>query len=232
MAKTICTDNQDIRDYMADHGVSQKALGAHLGKPQVSISRMLKTELSQKEKDELLNHIDAIAADRQEDAAEAEPEEVTEETPAEEPEEIGGGGEDVTNTTKFQLGDRVKIPAKTLTIGIVRDIWHSLLQGKMMYAVENEQTGTTGLYNENQLEPAPLPISYTFNVTVEDNVAVVCMIAHQGDKTWVQARGHAHILHDGAVGEAQAVSYASKRMFESLDTKSDNRIYFKDGGKK
>lgn len=219
--------NQDIRDYMADHGVTQKMLGEHMGKYQKYISYMLQKELTQKEKDELLNHIDAIAADRQQDAAEAEPEEVAEETPAEEPEEIGEGGEDVTRTTKFQVGDRVKLPAKTLTIGIVCDIWHSLVQDKMMYAVDIEG-GNRGLYAENQLEPAPLPIEYTFNCNVENNVAVVCMIAHQGDRTWVHARVHAHILHDGAVGMAQAVSFASKRMFESLDTKSENRIYFKE----
>jgi len=227
MKKNTYTANQDIRDYMADHGVTQKMLGEHMGKPYWTISRMLKEELSQKEKDELLNHIDAIAADRQQDAAEAEPEEVAEETPAEEPEEIGGG-EDVTCTAKFQVGDRVKLPAKTLTIGIVCDIWHSLVQDKMMYAVDIEG-GNRGLYAENQLEPAPLPIEYTFNCNVENNVAVVCMIAHQGDRTWVHARGHAHILHDGAVGMAQAVSFASKRMFESLDTKNENRIYFKEG---
>jgi hypothetical protein len=58
------------------------------------------------------------------------------------------------------------------------------------------------------------------------------MLAKQGEKTWVHARGHAHILHDGAVGEAQAISYAAKRMFESLDTKNENRIYFKEGNNK
>jgi hypothetical protein len=96
-----------------------------------------------------------------------------------------------------------------------------------MYAVENDDDGYCGMYAEDQLEPAPIPIEYTFSITVEDNTAVVAMMATQGEKTWVHARGHAHILHDGAVGMAQAVSYASKRMFESLDRKSDNKIYFK-----
>lgn len=227
MAKIIGTANQDIREYMADHGVTQKMLADHMGNAQSKISTMLKKELSQKEKDELLNHIDAIAADRQQGAAEAETEEVTEETHAEEPEETRGG-EEKTVTTKLQVGDRVKIPAKTLTTGIVSDIWHSVVQDKMMYAVDIEG-GNRGLYREEQLEPAPLPICYTFNVNVEDNVAVVCMIAHQGDRTWVHARGHAHILHDGAVGEAQAVSYAAKRMYDSLDP---NRTCYKNGGKK
>jgi predicted XRE-type DNA-binding protein len=219
------TTNQDIRDYMADHSVTQQMLAEHLGKSKPTITKMLKTELAQKEKDDLLNHIDAIASENKGKVQE-EPE--VEDLPEEDecPPTV-----DTTCGTKFQLGDRVKIPSKQLVIGTVSDIWSSLAQNKVMYAVRTED-GRNGLYAEDQLEPAPIPIEYTFNATVENNVAVVCMIAHQGEKTWVYARGHAHILHDGAVGEAQAVSYAAKRMFESLDTKNDNPIYFKDGGNK
>lgn len=219
----LYTANQDIRDYMADHSVGQKALGEHLGVSVWTINKMLKTELSEKEKEDIIRHIDAIANDSVVEETEEIQEEVQE---AEEPEEAEG----VSVTTKFRIGDRVKIPSKQLTIGIVCDIWHSLVQHKMMYAVDIEG-GSRGLYMENQLEPAPLPIEYSFSATVENNVAVVAMIAKQGDKTWVHARGHAHILHDGAVGEAQAVSFAAKRMFESLDTQNANRIYFKEGNK-
>ncbi len=227
--------NQDIRDYMADHSVSQKMLSEQLGVSVYSVNKMLQKELTEKEKEDLIRHIDAIEADRHEAQEEAEEpaeaaahEEVEE--PAE-PEEVAESEEssDVSVSTKFQIGDRVKIPSKSLCIGTVSDIWHSLAQDKLMYAVDIEG-GSRGLYAENQLEPAPLPIEYTFSTTIEDNVAVVCMIAKQGDKTWVHARGHAHILHDGAVGMAQAVSYASKRMFESLDTAQDKQIYFKNKG--
>lgn len=207
------TANQDIRDYMADHGVTQKMLGQHLGKSAYSINTMLKNELAQKQKEDLLHHIDAIVADRMEGDTEA----------TEDAEQTN----DVSVSTKFQIGDRVKIPSKSNKIGTVSDIWSSLAKAMIMYAVNNEEDGHCGMYAEDQLEPAPLPIEYTFNTTCDNNVAVVCMIAHQGDKTWVHVRGHAHILHDGAVGMAQAVSYAAKRMFEFLDTKSENRIYFK-----
>ena len=216
--KNLYTSNQDIRDYMADHGVSQRMLGAQMGLIIWSINTMLKKELSEKEKEDLIRHIDAIAADKVTEETEEIEKEIIE---AEEPEV-----EKADSPTKFQIGDRVKLPSKQLTIGTVCDIWHSLVQDKLMYAVDTEG-GSRGLYREDQLEPAPLPIEYTFSATVEDNVAVVCMIAQQGEKTWVYARGHAHILHDGAVGEAQAISYAAKRMFESLDTKQENRIYFK-----
>lgn len=231
MGTNVYTTNQDIRDYMSDHGVKQRDLAERLGVSQYTICKRLQTELTEKEKEDLIRRIDAIEADRHEsvDAAELaapeeaeEPAEIEEVAEPEEPEESS----DVSVSTKFQIGDRVKIPSKSLCIGTVSDIWHSLAQDKLMYAVDIEG-GSRGLYAENQLEPAPLPIEYTFSTTIEDNVAVVCMIAHQGDKTWVQARGHAHILHDGAVGLAQAVSYASKRMFESLDTAQDKQIYFR-----
>lgn len=213
------TTNQDIRDYMEDHGVGQKALGKEMGFSVATICNMLKKELTQNEKEEWLRHIDAVAAAKM-DSCEAE---AAEEAPEE--------AEDVSTGPKFQMGDRVKIPAKANNIGTVCDIWHSLVQSKLMYAVDVDG-GHRGLYAEEQLEPAPIPIEYTFSATVENNVAVVCMIAAQGEKTWVYARGHAHILHDGAVGMAQAVSFAAKRMFESLDTQNENRIYFKDGGNK
>lgn len=38
--------NQDIRDYMADHGVTQRDLAAEVGVSQWSISNKLKDELS------------------------------------------------------------------------------------------------------------------------------------------------------------------------------------------
>lgn len=224
MGTNVYTTNQDIRDYMMDHSVTQRMLAEQLGVSQYTVNTMLKKELTEKEKGDLLNHIDAIASQNK-GIAQEEPVEESEPT-TEETEETDQSN-DVSNSTKFQVGDRVKIPSKQLVIGTICDIWHSIVQDKLMYAVDIEG-GSRGLYREDQLEPAPLPIEYTFSTTVENNVAVVCMIATQGEKSWVHARGHAHILHDGAVGMAQAVSFAAKRMFESLDTKNEKRIYFKE----
>lgn len=202
------TANQDIRDYMADHGVTQKMLAAELGVSQWRINTDLKTELSQKDKEVYLNAIDSLA--------ETTPhEEVTEE-----PEEV-----DVSCSTKFQLGDRVKIPSKQNVIAVVADIWCSMAQNKPIYEVTYESNGTKGMYAEDQLELAPIPTEYSWDAHIEGNVAVVVMNATQGEKTWVYARGHAHILHDGEVGMAQAISFAAKRMFESLDKKQTNKIY-------
>lgn len=216
------TANQDIRDYLADHGVSQKDVAMAMGVSEWRINTMLKDELPQKEKDVILNHIDAIAADKKQALS------------CEAAEEIGctneAAHEDASSDPKFQIGDRVKIPSRQNVVGIVRDIWHSLAQKNCMYAVENEQGGHNGLYAEDQLELAPLPTTYTFEAHIDGNVAVSTMVAHQGDRTWIYARGHAHIIHDGEVGLAQAVSLSARRMFESLDVKSENRIYHKNTG--
>lgn len=212
------TANQDIRDYMADHCVTQKMLGESMGISPSNICKMLKTELSQKEKENILHHIDAIVADRNCSEEDVEMDDWSEGADA--------SREDSTEeiSTKFQIGDRVKIPSKSLIIGTVSDIWQSLAKKLVVYSV-NTEDGRCSLYEENQLEPAPLPIEYRFEAHVENNVAVVAMIATQGEKTWVYARGHAHILHDGEIGLAQAVSYAARRMFESLDAKQENKIY-------
>jgi hypothetical protein len=214
--------NQDIRDYMTDHLVTQKDLAKEVGVSQYSICKQLQTELSPKDKEMYLNMIDSIAQRRDESMACDEPVEeaaVEASTPTE--------SEDVSCSTKFQIGDRVKIPSKSNKIGIVCDIWSSLAKAVLMYAVENEDDGYCGMYAEDQLELAPLPIDFSFEAHIDGNVAVVTMNATQGEKTWVYARGHAHIIHDGEVGLAQAVSYAARRMFETLDKKQEKQIYFK-----
>lgn len=221
--------NQDIRQYMEDHGVSQKRLATEIGVSQMTICRKLNTELSPKDKEMYLNMIDAIVAERglPQDENETEVDVVVDVDDILEEEPTSVEPEEVTCSTKFQIGDRVKIPSKANKTGTVSDIWSSLAKAMLMYAVENEDDGYVGMYCEDQLEPAPLPTDYSFEATIDTNVAVVTMIAKQGEKTWVYARGHAHILHDGEVGMAQAISFASKRMFESLDKKQDKQIYFR-----
>ena len=213
------TANQDIREYMEDHGVSQRMLADEVGVSAYSINTKLKTELPQKDKEVYLNIIDSIAAKN-----------LGKKQPVEEPETCST--EDVSCSTKFQIGDRVKIPAKAETIGVVTDIWSSMVQERTMYEVSYESNGHKGMYAENQLEPAPLPPEFIWEAHIDGNVAVVTMNATQGEKTWIYARGHAHILHDGEVGMAQAISFAARRMFESLDSKQENKIYVRGGNER
>lgn len=226
--------NQDIRDYLEDHGVTQKAMGARLGYSEFKISKIMSRELPESEKEKLIGIIDAICQERDTpyEISEDDKPFVNLEEPASEA-VVPDTGEDEESVVpvgyRFKIGDRVKLPSKKEQIGTVSDIWSSLVQSCVMYAVDTEG-GHRGLYMEDQLEPAPIPITYTFSITLENNVAVVVMTAHQEEKSWVYARDHAHILHDGEAGMAQAVSFAAKRMFESIDTMNQDkskRIYFK-----
>lgn len=154
------TANQDIREYMADHGVTQGMLAAEVCVSQWTMCQRLKTELSQKDKEVYLNLIDAISQRRDEEYI-AEPKEA-----------------DVSVSTKFQIGDRVKIPSKQDVFAMVTDIWSSLANDRTMYEVTLESNGSKGMYAEKQLEPAPILTEYSFGATVEGNVAVVTMMAY------------------------------------------------------
>ena len=58
------TANADIRTYMTDNLVSQSKLAESMGISVWKVNAMLKTELSQREKEDILRRIDAIAAER------------------------------------------------------------------------------------------------------------------------------------------------------------------------
>lgn len=214
------TTNQDVRQYMVDNGVSQRMLAEHIGVNSSKINKMLQVEMTEREKETCLNHIDTIVAERYGFV------ETTKKDGQGKVEDASNGNSTGEKDTKFQIGDRVKIPSKSLIIGTVSDIWQSFAKRAIVYSV-NTEDGRCSLYDESQLEPAPLPVDYRFEACIDGNVAVVAMVATQGNKTWIHARGHAHILHDGDVGLAHAISFASKRMFKELDIKQENPIYFK-----
>jgi hypothetical protein len=196
--------NQDVRDCMKEKGVRQCDLAEHLNiSTNIVSNRFCRRTFTAAQKEEWMKHIDACAS---------KPKQTSPKNPS-------------ALEHKFQIGDKVKIAGKT-EIGTIKDIWSSTATASTMYAVSLND-GRLALYSENQLDNAPIPIVYSFEVRIDGNVAVATMLATQGDKTSVYARGHAHILHDGAVGMAQAVSYASKRMFEFLDEKQKDRIYVK-----
>lgn len=155
--------NMDIRQYMEDNGVSQRMLAAELGVSQYWVNKHLKNELSQKDKENITAHIDAIIANRNESCDENCVESQESDQPEIPP-----------CAMAFKIGDRVKIPSKALRMGIISDIWNSLKTSIVMYSVDMED-GTRGMYAENQLEAAPLPIEYSFKSVIDGNTAIVTM---------------------------------------------------------
>lgn len=60
------------------------------------------------------------------------------------------------------------------------------------------------------------PVEYDFETEVLDNVVVVRFYEMRDDERVELAKGHGHIIHDGAYGIAQATSYALKRIYQSM----------------
>ena len=76
---------------------------------------------------------------------------------------------------------------------------------------------------EKEFERVESP-AYCCDVEIADNVVIVRLLDASGDEI---ARGHGHIIHKGAIGIAQAVSYASRRILTDLDEKRpvDKKVY-------
>jgi hypothetical protein len=59
--------------------------------------------------------------------------------------------------------------------------------------------------------------TYTYEFTYGDNIVIARLYEVTSDSKTEIGRGHGHIFHDGAVGIAQAASYALKRIYHDLE---------------
>lgn len=61
-------------------------------------------------------------------------------------------------------------------------------------------------------------VTYTYEFEFLENVTVARLYEIDGDgnKTEI-AKGHGHLIHDGATGIAQSASYALKRIYQDLN---------------
>lgn len=61
------------------------------------------------------------------------------------------------------------------------------------------------------------PAEYLHEIEYLDNVVLVIFYEVKNGKKTELARGHGHIIHEGALGVAQAASYAMKRCYDQLN---------------
>ena len=60
-------------------------------------------------------------------------------------------------------------------------------------------------------------VSYRLDMDVADNVVIAILIEQSEDGSETEiARNHAHIIHEGVFGIVQALSYATKKIYEKL----------------
>ena len=129
---------------------------------------------------------------------------------------------------EYEIGERVKV-LSTITgapfYATVADRLYSNATREWMYRIkyDGSDTVSAGLYGHDELEKAEDEVKWTYDITLQQNVVVAVLSEQIGDsEPQVIARGHGHIIHDGAMGFAQAAAYALKRIWWDLDPKHSN----------
>lgn len=101
-------------------------------------------------------------------------------------------------------------------VGTVTDKFLSETVGEYVYVVQFDkyvrQSNKMWRYDHLRVY-AEAPKEYKVELDIADNV-VVTIITENGKEI---CRGHGHIIHEGAIGVIQAISYATKKAYEKLN---------------
>lgn len=139
---------------------------------------------------------------------------------------------------KFNIGDRVRVrdyydlPEEDRTPstgricgkeGDVIDIVFSNAKNKFYYMLhlDGYALPSAKLFTDGCLVAIKRNVTYRHDIAYLENVVCVRLmeVADDGTETEI-AKGHGHIMHDGALGIAQATSYAMKRIY--FDVRGEN----------
>lgn len=99
------------------------------------------------------------------------------------------------------------------------DRLYSEAAGGYVYALRltGAKTVPSMMFPESVLESiGEDPATYYHEIRYLDDVVLVILYEAKNGKETEIARGHGHIIHEGAKGVAQAASYAMKRCYEAL----------------
>ena len=128
---------------------------------------------------------------------------------------------------KFNIGDRVKLLPNG-DFGIISDIMFSSKHKCNIYRIDHEAGYPYGNFVADNLEAAPIEKEYSVDIKIDiaQNVVIATLYEDCGDNNRkFMRRGHGHIIHDGAIGVAQAASYACRRLYESVAGITSERRY-------
>ena len=123
---------------------------------------------------------------------------------------------------KYQIGDEVSVKT-TGESGVVTDKMYSEAKHIYIYAIKPHDGGRSILRKEDELEPFMKAPEYELQAEICDGVVIAVIYEVFNGNRVEKGREHAHIIHDGVEGVAQAYSYATKKLFSKLDT----GIYYK-----
>ena len=135
---------------------------------------------------------------------------------------------------EFNIGDRVRlkdyneIPTAHRNkgmarmcgeIGTVSDKLYSEGTGSYLYCIDFDNfVRSTKMWDGELLTPyVKEVVRYRHEFDYLDNVVVAVFYEIRGEEKTEIARGHGHIIHEGALGIAQASSYALKRIYQKIN---------------
>lgn len=116
---------------------------------------------------------------------------------------------------KFKIGDLVE--TNWIGIGKVTDVLYSASKDAYTYQVTNEEDEVDELFSEDDLKVAPdTEYSMDIKIDIAKNVLIATLYEVKGEKINPICKGHGHLIHQGAVGIAQAASYACNRLWKTI----------------
>lgn len=145
----------------------------------------------------------------------------------------------------FEIGDRVRIkdyadlPTECQNTGFAKNcgkegeivdmIWSRAKQvGLYRITFDDCLYPSKTDYPEGSFDliPPEEEATYGFEFDNADNVVIAIFYEYKGEEKTELARGHGHIIHDGAIGIAQATSYATKRCYDKVSGNDKSRSYY------
>lgn len=99
--------------------------------------------------------------------------------------------------------------------------------GSYIYRVKEQDADrpSRSEFTEDLLEPIDMSVKYVCEVDDGGNVIIATVYEEQNGERRQVAKGHGHMIHEGALGFTQALSYALKRAYQRLQDESSGGGY-------
>lgn len=135
------------------------------------------------------------------------------EIPQEQKRKIGNGDPSIVTPKKSQL------------CGKIVEIFDRIYSDKydcFIYRVKEPDAAkpSTSEFTEDLLEPVDMSVQYSCEVDDGGNVIIATIYEERNGERKQIAKGHGHVIHEGALGFTQALSYALKRAYQRLQDES------------
>ena len=114
----------------------------------------------------------------------------------------------------FNIGDNVYISDLGKS-GKVVDKMYSEAYSQYFFEVEYE--GTSNLFQADDLmEEVIEQAKYHYTIELHEGAVIAVLYETIGDSMREVSRNHGHVMHQGALGFAQAASYALKKIYTNM----------------